>query len=230
MPRILLVEDDTRTAELVAAFLRQEAFEVDVIGDGSVAIAHIQAESPDLVVLDWMLPGADGLTVCRQVRDRFDGPILMLTARTDEVDQIVGLEVGVDDYMMKPVRPRLLLARIRALLRRARPAAADEGEPDRIVNGWLVVDRSKREVRVSDLVVDLTTAEFDLLWLLARRAGSPVDRDALFTELRGITYDGFDRSMDMRVSQLRKRLSDADPEGRDPIRTVRGVGYQLVKV
>jgi two-component system response regulator RstA len=227
MPTLLLVEDDARTAELVATFLTREGFDVEGVRDGGQAVDRALASRPDLVVLDWMLPGEDGLTICRRLRaEGYAGPVLMLTARTDEIDQIIGLEVGADDYLPKPVRPRLLLARIRALLRRTGGAEAHD---DRLELGWLVVDRGRREVTVAGLPVDFTTAEFDLLWLLASRAGEPVTRDQLFEELRGIAYDGLDRSMDMRVSQLRKRLVDADPEGRDPIRTVRGVGYQLVR-
>ena len=230
MSRLLLVEDDPRTADLVSTFLTREGFVVTVAGTGAEALELLSSEPPDLMVLDWMLPGGmDGLTVCTRARAVWRGPILMLTARTDEVDQIVGLEVGADDYLPKPVRPRLLLARVRALLRRSQSPPLGSEEPAQLVCGWIEIDRGRREVRVGGSSVDLTTAEFELLWLLGARAGTPVDRDALFEELRGIPYDGFDRSMDMRVSQLRKRLIDADPEGRDPIRTVRGVGYQLVK-
>ena len=230
MPHVLLVEDDARTAELVATFLRREGFDVGVVGAGADALARLESAPPDLMILDWMLPGGmDGIAVCTRARAVWQGPILMLTARTDEVDQIVGLEVGADDYLPKPVRPRLLLARIRALLRRASAPEPTSDEADVLTCGWVVVDRGRREVRVGGVVVDLTTAEFDLLWLLASRAGTPVDRDTLFEELRGIPYDGLDRSMDMRVSQLRKRLVDVDPEGRAPIRTVRGAGYQLVR-
>lgn len=229
MARILLVEDDPRTSELVATFLRQEGLQVDTEADGGQVVQRVLRQPPDLIVLDWMLPGLSGLEICRRLRgEGYTGGVLMLTARTDEVDQIVGLEVGADDYLPKPVRPRLLLARIRALLRRA-PGPAEPTDPDRLELGWLVLDRGCREVTVAGVAVQLSTAEFDLLWLLGQHAGQPVDRDALFTELRGIPYDGLDRSMDMRVSALRRRLIDADPRGRDPIRTVRGRGYQLVK-
>lgn len=220
--RILLVEDDARTAALVSQYLCQQGFTCDVEGDGVRATERILRERPDLVVLDLMLPGRDGLSVCRAVRPDYAGPILMMTARGDEIDQVVGLEVGADDYVAKPVSPRLLVARIRALLRRSAPVA--EGTTERVELGSLVVDRSRREVRVDGDVVDLTTAEFDLLWMLARNAGQCVTRDALFEELRGIPYDGLDRSIDMRVSAVRRRIERG---GRVWIKTVRGTGYLL---
>ena len=168
-----------------------------------------------------MLPGEDGLSVCRAVRSEYHGVILMMTARGDELDQVLGLEMGADDYVAKPVSPRLLLARVRALLRRAGPRSGEE----RIVDGDLQIDRSRREVRFREDRLELTTAEFDLLWSLARRAGRPVTRQDLFQELRGIDYDGVDRSMDVRVSQLRRKL-ESFTGGPTVIKTVRGVGYQ----
>jgi len=224
--RLLLVEDDPRIRELVAGYLQGKGFDVSVVGDGEAAMERLAEASVDLVILDWMLPGSDGLEVCRRAREHYSGPILMLTARTDEIDEIVALEVGVDDYLSKPVRPRLLLARVTALLRRASDTGADAR---RIELGDLVIDASQRRATVAGEEVVLTTAEFDLLWFVGGRAGSPVTRDDLFRELRGIEYDGLDRSMDMRVSQVRKRLAEADPHARDWIKTVRGVGYQLVR-
>jgi two-component system response regulator RstA len=230
--RILLVEDDARIRELVSDYLQSQGFEVASVADGTEAVVQIAVQMPDLVVLDWMLPGEDGLSVCRKAREAsYRGPILMLTARSDEIDEIVALEVGVDDFLSKPVRPRLLLARVNALLRRAvdaAPAGADDRD-DRVVLGDLVVDSAQRSVTVSGQPVELTTAEFDLLWYLASNAGTPLTRDDLFMELRGIEYDGLDRSMDMRVSTVRRRLESADPQGRDWIKTVRGVGYQMVR-
>ncbi len=224
-PRVLLVEDDARIGELVSSYLASHGFEAAVQDTGTGAVERILSETPDVVILDWMLPGEDGLGICARLRARgYGGRVLMLTARAEEVDQIVGLEVGADDYLAKPLRPRLLLARLRALLRRGRGAPA---EALRI--GDLEVDRGRRRVTVAGAVVGLTTAEFDLLWLLAQRRGEPVDRETLFRELRGIDYDGLDRAMDMRVLQVRRRLQRADPSGRDWILTVRGVGYQLVR-
>jgi two-component system, OmpR family, response regulator RstA len=223
--RILLVEDDGEAAALVAAYLGREGFDVRVAADGPSGADAALADPPDAVVLDWMLPGFDGIEVCRRIRARSRAlPVLMLTARTDDVDEIVALEVGVDDFVAKPVRPRVLLARLRALLRRTTTEQAD-----RVDLGALTVNRARREASVEGRLVDLTTAEFDLLWALAEKAGAPVDRDALFHALRGIGYDGIDRSMDMRISQLRRKLRATHPAWDDPIRTVRGVGYQLVR-
>ena len=224
--RLLLVEDDPRIRELVSGYLVSKGFEVDVVADGTSAVERICEAPPELVILDWMLPGEDGLSVCRRAREHYRGPILMLTARTDEIDEIVALEVGVDDYLSKPVRPRLLLARVTALLRRV---TIEPGAAQKIELGDLIVDAAQRTVTVVGVDVVLTTAEFELLWYLASHAGSPLTRDDLFRELRGIEYDGLDRSMDMRVSQVRKRLSEADPHARDWIKTVRGVGYQMVR-
>ncbi len=221
--RILLVEDDVRLASLVQEYLGEQGMEVRVEHDGARAAQRILEWVPDLVVLDVMLPGESGLSVCQRVRADYPGIILMLTARGDDIDEVLGLDMGADDYVAKPVRPRVLLARIRALLRR-RPGL-QSGE--RVADGNLVVDRALRSVRLQGEAVDLTTAEFDLLWALVSRLGRPVSRQELFQELRGIDYDGVDRSMDVRVSQLRKKLfTDRDIPSR--ILTVRGSGYQFV--
>jgi two-component system response regulator RstA len=179
---------------------------------------------PDLVILDIMLPGMDGLTVCRNARLTYHGPIIMLTARGEDLDEVVGLEVGADDYMKKPASPRVLLARIRTLLRRVNAPPA-EGPAKRLELGPLVIDSASRSVTISGREVDLTTAEFDLLRLLAENAGEPISRDRIYQDLRGIDHDGLDRSIDLRVSRLRTKLGD---EGPGLIKSVRGVGYQLV--
>ena len=222
--KLLLVEDDARLASLVTEYLEQSGYTVVHEDRGDRAVDRVVAEDPDLVVLDLMLPGEDGLSICRRLRPRWPGPILMLTARGDEIDQVLGLEMGADDYVAKPVSPRLLLARIRALLRRKQ---APEGDDTKVVLGSLVVDLAAREARIDDAMIDLTSSEFDLLWVLASKAGTPVTREDLVQELRGIAYDGIDRSIDVRVSQLRRKLA-ADPRHADRIKTVRGVGYQFV--
>ena len=196
-------------------------------------------EKPDLVVLDLMLPGEDGLSICRKVRPNYNGPILMLTARTDDLDQVLGLEMGADDYMSKPVRPRVLLARIRALLRRinehmeqsmenASAQGAAAGNETRLVFNNLTVDSSMREAWLNDESIDLTSAEFDLLWLLSSNAGNVLSREEIFTALRGIEYDGQDRSIDVRVSRIRPKIGD-DPVHPRRIKTVRSKGYLFVK-
>lgn len=225
--RILLVEDDLKLAALMREFLEGAGFEVEIEARGDQAVSRILAESPDLVVLDLMLPGLDGLSVCRQVRPRFRNPILMLTALGDEVDEVVGLEVGADDYLVKPVRPRLLLARIHSLLRRAGGDLGTGGGDAQILRvGDLALDGARRSVAWDDVEIDLTTAEFDLLWYLAQRAGQVVTREALYVDLRGVEWDGMDRSIDIAVARLRRKLGD---DGKHPqvVKSVRGSGYLL---
>jgi two-component system response regulator RstA len=163
-----------------------------------------------MVVLDVMLPGADGLTICREVRPHYHQPILMLTARTEDMDQVLGLEMGADDYVAKPVQPRVLLARIRALLRRTDKAPEDE-VAQRIEFDDLVIDNGGRSVTLNGELVDFTSAEYDLLWLLASNAGRILSREDIFERLRGIEYDGQDRSIDVRISRIRPKIGD-DPE------------------
>ncbi|MGM0571869.1 response regulator [Marinobacter sp.] len=234
--RILIVEDDERLADLTREYLESNGLVVSHEGHGGNAVERIRNERPDLVVLDLMLPGEDGLSICRRVRPFYDGPIIMLTARSDDLDQVLGLEMGADDYVGKPVKPRVLLARIRALLRRASPAGTEgeavatgsEDEPVRLQFNDLVVDRSMREAWLNNESIDLTSAEFDLLWLLARSAGRVLSREEIFTALRGIEYDGQDRSIDVRVSRIRPKIGD-DPVHPRRIKTVRSKGYLFVK-
>ena len=227
IPRILIVEDDERLAVLTQDYLRKNGLDVAIETDGSVAITRIINEQPDLVVLDVMLPGADGLAVCREVRPHFQNPILMLTARTDDMDQVLGLEMGADDYVAKPAQPRILLARIRALLRRLDNVPADSS-PQRLEFGELVIDNGGRSVTLGGELVDFTSAEYDLLWLLASNAGRILSREDIFERLRGIEYDGQDRSIDVRISRIRPKIGD-DPENPKRIKTVRSKGYLFVK-
>lgn len=227
MPRILIVEDDERLAMLTQDYLRKNGMDVAIETDGTRAIRRIIAEQPDLVVLDVMLPGSDGLTVCREVRAQYQQPILMLTARTDDMDQVLGLEMGADDYVAKPAQPRVLLARIRALLRRSDTAPV-ESSPQRLEFGDLVIDNGGRSVTLNDELVDFTSAEYDLLWLLASNAGRILSREDIFERLRGIEYDGQDRSIDVRISRIRPKIGD-DPENPKRIKTVRSKGYLFVK-
>lgn len=227
-PKILIVEDDERLATLTREYLESNGMEVAVVNDGEEAIRRIRADQPDLVVLDLMLPGADGLTVCREVRPAFKNPILMLTARTDDMDQVLGLEMGADDYVPKPVKPRVLLARIRALLRRVETDQKKEPQVQRLEFGNLVIDNSAREVQLDGQSVELTSAEYDLLWLLASNAGTVLSRETIFETLRGIQYDGQDRSIDVRISRIRPKVGD-DPDNPRRIKTVRSRGYLFVK-
>lgn len=218
--RILIVEDDESLASLLSEYLQKHGFLVETIGTGSTAVQKVLSIRPDLVVLDLMLPDANGLDICRELRGSWRGPVLMLTAMNEDIDVVAGLEVGADDYVGKPVAPRVLLARIRALLRRG----SADAEAELIRKGDLSVDVPSRRVSIGNDEVDLTTTEFDLLVFLVRRAGRVQDRSRLVEELRGIDFSSFDRSVDVIVSRLRRKLTAA---GADPhlIRTVRGVGY-----
>ena len=223
--RLFLVEDDRELAAMVADFLTANGFDVVVEHDGKVALSRIQSELFDVIVLDIGLPGMDGISICRTVRADYEGPILILTARGDEIDEVVALEVGADDYMSKPVRPHALLARLRVHLRRAGQSGSDTASTRITVDG-LVIDTTNRSVSIEGVSVDLTTAEFDLLWLLAKNAGKVIPRDELYQQLHGVRYDGLDRSIDLRVSRLRKKIGD-DPVQPQRIKSVRSVGYLL---
>ncbi|CAM3579841.1 response regulator transcription factor [Parendozoicomonas haliclonae] len=226
---ILIVEDDERLAGLTREYLENNGMTVTVEHDGSKAVDRILNENPDLVVLDLMLPGEDGVSICRRVRGDYHRPILMLTARTDDLDEVLGLEMGADDYVAKPVRPRVLLARIRALLRRTHaPAIDDKGDKGRLEFGDLVVDAAMREAWLKGENIELTSAEFDLLWLLSSNAGRVLSREEIFEKLRGIEYDGQDRSIDVRVSRIRPKIGD-DPMHPRMIKTVRSKGYLFVR-
>jgi two-component system response regulator RstA len=233
--KILIVEDDERLANLTREYLESNGMQVSVVGDGAVAVAVIKSDQPDLVILDLMLPGEDGLSVCRLVRPYYTGPIIMLTARDDDLDQVLGLEMGADDYLSKPVRPRVLLARIRALLRRLKDipqvgfgADGENGGINRVTFANLVVDNGMREAWLDEQTIDLTSAEFDLLWLLSSNAGRVLSREEIFTALRGIEYDGQDRSIDVRISRIRPKIGDDSLQPRR-IKTVRSKGYLFVK-
>lgn len=225
-PYVLLVEDDERLASLVQEYLSKHGFFVRVQGRGDLAVADILDSKPDLLVLDIMLPGIDGLEVCRRVRQQFTAPILMLTARDEDIDQIVGLELGADDYINKPVQPRLLLARINAHLRRAntQDPVVDQ---ETLSFGSLHLDLIAREVQLNSRNIDLSTNEFDVLALLASNAGNVLNRDTILRAIRGIEYDGVDRSVDIAVSRLRRKLGDESQPAKR-IKTVRNKGYLFV--
>ena len=222
--RILIVEDDAPLAAMIAGFLGQHGFDVAIEGRGDRAVARILDSSPSLVVLDVMLPGKDGFAVCREVRRAYLGPILMLTARGDDADEVLGLEIGADDYLAKPVRPPVLLARLRTLLRR--PSAARARSTDPLTVGDLSIDPSAREVYARGALVALTSGELDLLHFFALHANEILSREVIYRELRGATHDESDRAVDLMVSRLRHKLSAAFGN-RDVIKTVRGVGYVL---
>jgi DNA-binding response OmpR family regulator len=223
--RVLLVEDDRELASMVADFLTPHGFIVTAEERGDRAVERISSEAHDAIILDINLPGLDGFSVCRKVRSSFKGPILILTARGDEVDEVVGLEVGADDYLAKPVRPRILLARLRAQLRKMTTSNI-EHSGNRIVIGKLVVDAGRRAIELSEQEITLTSAEFELLWLLAENVGQVVSRNDMYQRIHGVSYDGLDRSIDLRISRLRKKLGD-DPVNPQRIKAVRSIGYLL---
>lgn len=227
---VLLVEDDHKLSALIKEYLVTQGFLVSQVFRGDEAPDRIKKECPDLVILDLMLPGQDGFAVCRAVRPEYQGPILMLTARDDDMDQVAGLEMGADDYVKKPVLPRVLLARARALLRRHNKAVLPVSDPETendLTFGQLHICQSARRVTLNGIQLDFSTAEFDLLCFLAGQAGRIVSRDTLYQTLKGYDYDGLDRSMDVAMSRLRKKLGD-DSKTPFRIKTVWGKGYLFV--
>ena len=226
--RTLLVEDDVRLADLVTEYLGNNEIDVVHLADGEKLVKTLKAQPFDALLLDLMLPGKNGLELCKEVRSEPTlqrTPILMLTAKGDDVDRIIGLELGADDYLGKPFNPRELLARIRAVLRRTQPMSAD-GEQLRV--GELLLHFGTRDARLGDRQLPLTQFEFELLAVLARAAGRVLSRDYLMETLRGTEFDSFDRSIDVHVSRLRQKLGD-DPKQPRFIKTVRGVGYVLAR-
>jgi DNA-binding response OmpR family regulator len=218
---ILVVDDEGNIVELVRLYLENEGYSVVTAADGEKALEMYERHDPDLVVLDLMLPEMDGFEVCRELRRRGDVPILMLTARSEDVDAIVGLELGADDYVTKPFNPRALVARVKAILRRT-DATAKGGRP--IAVGNLRIDPRRREVTIGDRRLELRAREFDLLAALARDPGAVLTRDALLEDVWGTDFPGETRTVDVHVAEVRKKLGEDGP----PIETVRGVGYRLV--
>ncbi|MGJ8691702.1 MAG: response regulator [Thalassotalea sp.] len=222
MKHILLVEDDLRLAQLIEQFLLKNEFKVTVLNSGEKAVDTILKKQPDLVLLDVMLPGQNGFSICRAIRDKFTNPILFLTAKDSDFDHVLGLEIGADDYLIKPVEPHVLLARINMILRRFtyhKPSQVDE-----LVIGQLKILKRLRQVYLQDQLVELTSHEFDLLWLLASNADDIQHRESIHQQLLGREYDGFDRSVDVKISRLRKKLGD-DSNNPFKIITVWGKGY-----
>lgn len=220
--KILVVDDEQNIRDLASIYLTKEGFQVECAVDGRDALSRFAQATPSLVVLDLMMPGLDGFAVCREIRREHDVPILMLTARSDDVDKIVGLELGADDYMTKPFNPREMVARVRAILRRAeggkRPQTA-------LAVGNLSLDRARREARIDDQLLTLRTKEFDLLAAFVENAGIVLTREQLLESVWGYDYAGETRTVDVHVQHLRAKLADAHVA----IETLRGVGYKLVE-
>jgi len=224
MQRVLVIDDDERLRELLSEYLSARGYEVLTASDGPGGLERLRGGAIELVVLDVMMPGMDGFEVCRRIRRDSSVPVIMLTARGDDFDRIVGLELGADDYLGKPFNPRELLARMQAVLRRSQaPAEVD----DALRVGAIQVDVATRVVRMRGEVIDLTTTEFEILRVLAANAGRVIPRERLMELARGAEYAAFERAVDVHVSHLRRKLGD---DSRSPtlIKTVRGVGYTLV--
>ena len=218
---VLVVEDEASIASFVSLYLKNAGYVVRAVGTGEDALAQVDSERPDLIVLDLMLPDVDGIEVCRRIRKSSDVPILMLTARDEDVDKIIGLEVGADDYLTKPFNPRELVARVKSILRRSVPERR-EIETKQLKHGNLEIDAGRREVRVSGNEVQLAPKEFDLLWELLDHRGLVLTRDQLLERVWGYTFAGDTRTVDVHVRQLRRKLGEASP-----IVTVWGVGYKV---
>lgn len=222
MNHILLVEDDLRLANLIAKFLTKNGFQVSLLHKGDAVVSFLQKQTPDLIILDVMLPNEDGFTVCRKIRNSYTHPIIFLTAKDSDFDHVLGLEIGADDYIIKPVEPHVLLARINMLIRRKKQSKKMFVE--QLEFGQLKIHKASRQVSLSSESIELTSHEFELLWLLASNAGEPQSRDYIHKKMIGREYDGLDRSVDVRVSRLRKKLGDCT---KNPYRiiTVWGKGY-----
>jgi DNA-binding response OmpR family regulator len=218
---VLVVEDESSIASFVALYLKNAGYGVKTAATGNEALDDVAAETPALIVLDLMLPDIDGIEVCRRIRKTSDVPILMLTARDEDVDKIIGLEVGADDYLTKPFNPRELVARVKSILRRSAPERR-QIESKQLRHGELLVDAGRREVHVGEEEIQLAPKEFDLLWELLDHRGLVLTRDQLLERVWGYTFAGDTRTVDVHVRQLRRKLGDASP-----IVTVWGVGYKV---
>lgn len=224
----MLVEDDMSLAEWFSDYLTEHGYLVTLVNRGDTAVELIREDQPDLVVLDIMLPVKDGFDVCREVRGFYQGPILMMTARDQEMDEVLGLELGADDYVTKPIKPRAMLSRVKALLRRVNNKEQSLPESENCLQfGQFHLDANSRTTMLNGKRASISTNEFDVLWYLAQSAGKVVNRNELVKAIRGIDYDGFDRSMDIIVSRLRKKLGD-DANNPFRIKTIWGQGYLLV--
>lgn len=221
---ILIIEDDNEIARLTEMYLQSEGYQTTVVNDGNEAISTISKLSPDLILLDLMLPGVDGFDICKRARDFYVGPIIVLTAREDDISEVSLLKLGADDYLRKPAKPHIMSARIEALLRRTK---SNTENTTYISSNNIVINHDTLSVLVNSNVVDLTSSEFELLALLASKLGQVVSREECIQALRGINYDTTDRSIDMRISGLRRKLND-EKQPYKMIKTIRNKGYLLV--
>lgn len=225
--KILVVDDEPKIVILVRSYLEREGYRVSEASDGRMALQVFQREAPDLIILDLMLPGLDGFDVCRAIRRSSDVPIIMLTARGEDMDKLVGLELGADDYITKPFSPRELVARVRAVLRRSHPSPAPVTAPSRLVLGELVMDEERFEAACHGHLLALTPAEFRILSTLARAPGRVFSRSQLLDAALGETYEGYERTIDVHIKNLRHKLAAVSGKKGCNIVTVHGIGYKL---
>lgn len=233
--RVLLIEDDAKLALRTAEYLRDHGADVEIAADGATGLERARAGGHDVVLLDLMLPEMDGLAVCKALRRDSSVPVIMLTARGEDVDRIVGLELGADDYLAKPFNPRELLARMRAVLRRTVAVAPEEAAPEELRVAGLVIDRERHTATIDEVALELTAFQFDLLWVLAKAAGKVRSREQLYNDVRRLrgeaptsSFDpAVDRSVDVHMSKIRAALAAAVPEAVTLVKTVRGVGYVI---
>lgn len=223
--RVLVVDDEAQIVRVLRGYLERAGFTVLTAYDGAEALRLARQERPDLIILDLMLPGMDGIDVCRALRKESDVPIIMLTARVEETDRIIGLELGADDYVTKPFSPREVVARVRAVLRRTRPSAEQAGQAVLVV-GALRLDEAKRTLTVDGKPVDLTPSEFDILKVMMREPGRVFRREQLLEATQGIAYEGYERTIDTHIKNLRRKI-EANPRQPEYLLTVHGVGYKM---
>ncbi|WGV99454.1 response regulator [Vibrio sp. YMD68] len=225
--KMIIIEDDLKLQQMLKDYFVTQDFDVTTLDNGNDAAHTILSQQPDIVLLDLMLPVTDGLTICRQTRALYKGKILMLTASDDDFDHVAGLETGADDYVTKPIKPRVLLARVRSLLRRKESNSMLVDDSEYLEFDQLVLKNTYKKCELAGNILALTDSEFDLLWLLANHPDAPLSRDYLTQTLRGIEYDGIDRTIDNKIVRLRKLLGD-DKTPAEKIQTIRGKGYLFV--
>ena len=228
--KVLIVDDDQKLRELLTEYLTGFGFQITTLPDGREILQTIETENPDIIILDIMLPHKDGFEILREIRTKYTVPVIMLTARGEDTDRIVGLELGADDYLPKPFNPRELLARIRAVLRRTGPAeaeAADCGKDHFVGAGGLILDKAKRTVRRNNQEIPLSSTEFEILKVLMEHPNRTLSRDQLMNLARGRDFMAFDRSIDVHISKLRAKV-ESDPRNPERIKTVWGAGYMFV--
>ena len=226
-PHILLIDDDEDLSLLIKSYLSEYSFNVDILTSGEYAVEYITSNDPSLIILELMLPHQDGLSICQEIRKQYQGIILMLTASSDDMDHVAALEIGVDDFLQKPVHPRVLLAKIKNLLRRKDYASQQSKQMNEIQLGNLWLNNLLKRCKLNHEVIPLTPTEFALLWDLAKHAEQVRSREHLLKSIRNLDYDGLDRSIDNKISQIRKKIKDNSSHPQSII-TVRGKGYMLL--